>query len=114
MAVRRIANRDASWYTTRRLPFVGSNLYAKELRDPYRYVVYSYGGHWPLYVWDGGVQRWFVNGDVFSRTTSRHKTQACPDMKGESALVVGVQYIKELMFGGYVRFIKERLNGLHS
>jgi hypothetical protein len=44
----------------------------------YLYVVYSYGRHWPLFVWDEVTQTWFHNTDKYSVTTSKHYTKACP------------------------------------
>ena len=47
--------------------FQGSNLFGQWMtkRDqPYsRYVVYSYGYHWPLFVYENGV--WYENADKF-------------------------------------------------
>ena len=43
-----------------------------------RYVVYSYGSHWPLFVYDYGTKRWFENSDKYSVTTSKHRTKAHP------------------------------------
>lgn len=43
------------------------------------YVVYSYGNHYPAYVYDYGTKTWFGNETKSSRTTERHKTQARPD-----------------------------------
>jgi hypothetical protein len=40
------------------------------------YVVYSYGPHWPLFVWHDGV--WYENKDRYSVTTSKHRSQAHP------------------------------------
>jgi len=41
-----------------------------------RYVVYSYGKHWPLFIYEGG--HWYANIDKYSPTTSKHFTQANP------------------------------------
>lgn len=38
----------------------------------HQYVVYSYGYHWPLAVYDRGTCTWYVNEDKYSVTTSRH------------------------------------------
>lgn len=40
------------------------------------YVVYSYRRSWPIYANWKGV--WFANKDRFSRTTSKHQSQAHP------------------------------------
>ena len=43
---------------------------------PLLYVVYSYGEHWPLFVWDGFD--WHENEDKCSPTTSKHRSQTNP------------------------------------
>ena len=43
-----------------------------------RYVVYSYGTHFPMYIWDEVTQRWYGNRDKYSITTTRHQRYACP------------------------------------
>jgi hypothetical protein len=40
------------------------------------YVVYSYGTHWPLFVWHEGT--WYENADRYSVTTSKHRSAAHP------------------------------------
>ena len=42
------------------------------------YTVYSYGYHFPMYVWDDQAQVWIGNKDKYSRTTSVHQTKARP------------------------------------
>ena len=47
---------------------------------PFLYVVYSYGEHFPMFLYDGtfGRQGWAINTDKYSVTTSRHFSQAHP------------------------------------
>ena len=47
-------------------------------RRPVRYVVYSYGTHFPMYIWDEVTHRWYGNSDKYSRTTTRHQHNANP------------------------------------
>ena len=61
-----------------RVPFRGSNLYA-EPRPDGAYVVFSYGEHFPLFVYKGG--RWFENSDRYSVSTSKHRTQSHPHVE---------------------------------
>ena len=70
----RVANRDARKHVQQRKPFRGNNTYGVCIED--RYVVYSYGAHWPLFVYDNG--RWFTNSGRCSCTTSKHRTQLHP------------------------------------
>jgi hypothetical protein len=65
-----------------RQPFNGNNLFAVHIYGSAplnltdRYVVYSYGSHFPLFVWQDGV--WFENQDRYSVSTSKHRSQAHP------------------------------------
>jgi hypothetical protein len=79
----RVANKDARKYVQERKPFSGSNTegvwrtsWKDENTHTRRYVVTSYGNHFPLFIWDDGV--WYENVDRFSPTTSKHKTQLHP------------------------------------
>jgi hypothetical protein len=80
----RVANKDARKYVQERKPFSGSNTEGVWRRDIYkgseahlrRYVVTSYGNHFPLFIWDDGV--WYENVDWFAPTTSKHKSQLHP------------------------------------
>ncbi len=58
---------------TMRVPFRLTNLYS-ESRDDGRYVVYSYGYHWPLAVYDQTIG-WMVNTSQSTKTTERHRRQ---------------------------------------
>lgn len=42
------------------------------------YVVYSYGTHFPMYIYLPHQDQWFGNSDKYSRTTSSHQSQANP------------------------------------
>lgn len=65
-----------------RQPFTANNLFGvylegnDELNLSPRYVVYSYGTHFPLFVHQSGV--WFENQDRYSVTTSKHRSQSHP------------------------------------
>ena len=67
--MKRIPNKEADYYVTERVPFIGHNLYALQLGS--FYVVYSYGPYWPIWVWDG--KRWYGNIFNYSPITARHK-----------------------------------------
>lgn len=41
-----------------------------ENKNAAQYVTYSYGPHWPMYIWQDG--QWYGNKDKTSSTTSRH------------------------------------------
>lgn len=73
--------RTSGWkarqFAQQRIPFTNSNgqLFGR-WETPSLYVVYSYGQHWPLFVWDG--TEWYENEDKCSRTTSKHRSQTAP------------------------------------
>lgn len=54
--------------------FRGNNIFGEWRGD--RYVVTSYGDHWPLFIWESGT--WYENVDKYSVTTSKHRSQAHP------------------------------------
>lgn len=73
----RVAGWKARPYVQARLPFRNHNnqLFAR-WETPLLYVVYSYGDHWPLFLWDGFD--WYENTDKYSITTSKHRSQTNP------------------------------------
>ena len=54
-------NSDARKHVQRRTAFEGTNLFAarKKVGSDYRYVVYAFGTHWPIFVFEKGV--WYQN-----------------------------------------------------
>lgn len=73
--MKKIANRDARYYVEKLLPFKGNNTWG-ENKAHGAYVVYSYGFHWPMFIYAEGV--WFENGDKYSVTTKKHTSQCRP------------------------------------
>lgn len=86
MKPQQIANSRARALVQRRMPFDGSNTYGR-IYPPNehclntRYVVYSYGEHFPLFVAETGEDGrtdWYENADRYSPTTSKHRSQLHP------------------------------------
>ena len=88
----RVANKDASKYVNELKEFKGSynkygkhntsifaenieafDLYGKEL-----YVVYSYGYHFPMYIYDRQAGIWIGSKDKHSVSTTRHQSHCRP------------------------------------
>lgn len=69
----RIANTKAKDVIRKRLPFKGTNFFGESY--PNGYVVYSYGYHFPLFVYVNKACQWYGNSEKYSSTTSKHKTQ---------------------------------------
>jgi|TARA_R110000764_G_scaffold38004_1_gene84171 hypothetical protein len=79
----KIANKDASESVNRCEDFQGSNTFAENLRlgcgcNEDLYVVYSYGHHFPMYVYDYTTREWYENSEKYSPTTSKHQSQCRP------------------------------------
>lgn len=109
----KITNRDARKFVQQRLPFQGNNLFAqvhtRNSEDGTNgpdtwYVVYSYGTHWPLFIWVNGT--WFENEDRFSVTTSKHRTQIHPHCP---TVLLSTEWMKRLAQGGYRELVKARI-----
>lgn len=75
----RVANIRASEYTTRKEEFRGNNTFGEWKGDTY--VVYSYGYHFPMYVYKNG--QWYENSDKYSISTSKQQSQLRPRIDGE-------------------------------
>lgn len=119
----RINGRLAHQYTTACKPFKNSNgqLYghweaggvAYSDGGGMRYVVYSYGAHWPLYVWDDETQRWYGNSDKNSVTTSRHRTAAHPRLTDADTMHwLPLEAIRLLAREGFKALAAARIQGV--
>jgi len=85
--------------------FIGNNVYGKWFDK--LYVVYSYGMHWPMFLYDSQCREWFENEGKYSVTTSKHHTFAHPhcDTKLRSC-----QWMKDCIdHGGEGMLEQERL-----
>lgn len=56
--------------------FKGSNVFSKDTGN--LYIVFSYGEHFPMYIYDRSAQQWYGNTDRYSVSTSRQQQQARP------------------------------------
>jgi hypothetical protein len=99
----RIANSNARGYVSSHKPFKGSNLFAQWEGDD-RYVVYSFGTHYPMFIWTQGA--WFENEDKYSRTTSKHRSQTHPH---SPTILLATAWMKELAEQGYPSIAKKRI-----
>lgn len=75
----RVANRDARDCVVALQPFKGSNTFGEYFTNVY--VVYSYGYHFPLFVFDKINRIWYYNEDKYSTSTSKHFSQLNPLVK---------------------------------
>ena len=70
------------------------------------YVVYSYGEHWPLYVYEQMTGVWYRNTEKSSSTTSRHSTQLHPGVPCVD--IERTEDMTALAVGGVVYMIEAR------
>jgi hypothetical protein len=92
------SNKEADTYTTNREPFKGSNTWGEWVKE--LYVVFSYGRHFPIYVWDEQLGMWFGNQDKYSRSTTRHQSQLRP--RTDRIEYISTAKIKDLVSAGGV------------
>lgn len=94
--MKRTANNSCRELVQNRTPFQGSNLFAEQrpgadagsaggVATADRYIVYSYGYHWPLFICThdaaltGSTEPiWFENEERASVSTSKQRSQAHP------------------------------------
>lgn len=60
--------------------FDANNIFSRWEETPTgaMYVVYSYGLHYPMFIYVPDIDHWFSNSTKYSRTTSKHRSQAHP------------------------------------
>jgi len=68
--------REVRQYVKDRREFKGNNCHG--LWVGRMYVVYSYGDHWPMFLYDSQCREWFENEEKYSVTTSKHRSSAHP------------------------------------
>jgi hypothetical protein len=105
---KRITNREAGQCVNSMVEFETNNqtIYAYWNDDSEQYVVYSYGHHWPMYIYDAQSQCWYENESTYSRTTSKHRNYARPSAP---TIKYPVEVMKQIARYGVVGIIKQRL-----
>lgn len=89
----RIANRDSKHFVARREIFKANNIFSENYNDRF-YVVYSYGYHFPLWVYDRKELQWYGNSDRYSVTTSKHKSQSRPEVYSQDFIFRDTETLK--------------------
>lgn len=57
--------------------FEGNSVFSNWIHEA-MYAVYSYGYHFPMYVYDASIKEWIGNSDKYSVTTSKHQSKCRP------------------------------------
>jgi hypothetical protein len=112
-SVMRTSNKDARQYVQRKVEFKGSNTFAEmqnSAGDTMRYVVYSYGYHFPMYIaeWQVGDREnatWYENADKYSVSTSKQQSQLRPT---SDTIKLRTDDMKSVALGGIVRLIENK------
>lgn len=108
-----VTNKEASKLVRRQIEFKGLNIFA-EIQNPVnntmRYVVYSYGYHFPMYIaeWQAGDRdnaTWYENADKFSQSTSRQQSLLRPS---SDTIKLCTDDMKSVALGGIVRLIENK------
>jgi hypothetical protein len=106
----RLANAETRGPISRREMFKtnsGAVYPRREGKDGVLYVVYSYGDHFPMWVYDGHINQWFGNQDRASRTTSKQQSQTRPDV--EMTMCDTTKMHKIIWWGGYTQYTAKRI-----
>lgn len=103
----RIANRNARRYVETLTPFIGSNLFAEFRTD--RYVVYSYGSHFPLFIYSHLTSRWYANSDRYSQTTSKQRSQCFPFNTDKPLVYLDTDQMRLLASEGFLSLVYHRM-----
>ena len=97
-------------FVERRVPFHTSN---KQLFgywcDSGVYACFSYGQHWPLFIYEPTTNKWFANEDKYGTTTSKHYSKAHPFHTTPTKL--SCTAMKTLVAVGYEQLVVWRLAG---
>ena len=114
--MKRTSNAGCGALVAKRIPFQGSNLFAKNVIDTDQltvYTVYSYGHHFPMYIYDSEVDQWFANKDKYSPSTSKQQGQARPH--GVTVMhYLNTSDMRTLSYTGYKKFIQQRIGADHD
>lgn len=79
-----------------------------------QYVVWSYGYHFPVVVYCRDIDRWFINGDKASKTTSKHTSLCTRDLPAYSLRGLSLGHMQTLVMHGYKHLCAYRLGNKPS
>jgi len=80
--------------------------------QPIVYAVYSYGYHFPMYVYDFETGLWLGNSDKYSRTTSKHQTMSRPSQGIHQWFTT--DELKTIIVHGYLNTVTDKLEGAYG
>ena len=106
----RLANAETSGPISRREMFKtnsGAVYPRREGKNGALYVVYSYGDHFPMWLYDSQINQWFGNQDRWSRTTSKQQSQTRPSVDMTMCDTTKMHQI--IGWGGYTQYTAKRI-----
>jgi len=107
-----INNNQMSEFTTHHRQFKNNNgtVYTTDQVHPDLYIVYSYGEHWPMYVYDDVSNAWFGNSTKYDQpTTNKHTTLSRPNVPTEEIEYLDRdELVRLIALGGYIPYCAER------
>ena len=100
------SNKNCRTLVQNRQAFTANNIFAEYITrnangdslDTCRYVVYSYGKHFPMFIFEGG--HWYANCDKYSVSTSKHFTQANPCLGQSQAIPMNTNQMHTIVRWG--------------
>lgn len=93
-----------------RKEFKGSNIWGEWHGDK-RYIVYSYGYHFPMWVYESATGQWYGNKDKYSRSTSKHQTMSRPYIPDGGMIWFDAYDMRVIADYGYTGLVYRRLTG---
>ena len=106
----KVANKNARQYVDELKVFEGSNTFAenKVQYDDKLYVVFSYGYHFPMYIYDYQAGMWIGNEDRYSMSTSKHQSQCRPSEPIECWLNTADEMKEYIRCGSMMRYMERK------
>jgi hypothetical protein len=111
-SIPKVANGKCREYVRNMKEFTGNNLFARYTcatpgtTSEIFYVVYSYGSHYPLFIYHCSTKTWFENEDRYSVTTSKHRSQAHP-LPLVPTKKASTQFMRRMLDVGLVLSVQE-------
>lgn len=98
-------NSDARQHVLRKEDFEAFSIFGYKENNVY--AVYSWGRHFPMYVFDYKASYWIGNSDGYSKSTSRHKSICKPPTVHTW---VDTEHLKDIIYhNGVAGYVAKRL-----
>lgn len=107
-----INNSDVKKHINKLENFETKNKTMYSVKSEKQYAVFSYGYHFPMYVYDIESEVWLGNSDKYSRTTSSHQNHARPSQGIHQWF--STKDLKTIIVQGYTQSITQRLEGAYT